>query len=1084
MNHTFRDLVDIEKLQELTDELFHMNKLPCTIISNKGEILTSSGWPEVCTNFHRKHPEIKQVCKKLTGHLPKVKGKLEESEYFVCPRGLAYVLIPIIIENEQIATISSGHILLEDPNIPTETNLSDFAKKLNLVNEGNIAELNNIHIFTEDQFKASISFISKLALMITDLGLAKMHGLEAMEEWKSLVKTLPEYIALHDLQRKYLFLNHYAEGFSEKDVIGKDFLDFIAPDNQNMVKSCFEECLDSKKPVSYSMYALGDNSSIRKYDNILVPIIENEKVVNIISIARDITEQVNTMEALQKSMNQEKRQNELLRSILESPKGMNIFSLDKNYHYIAFTVSHKETMKQMWNADIKLGMNMLDYITQQDDRLRIKINLDFALKGENIIIIEELGDPFLFRTWWENRYSPMFGDDNIIVGLTVFVTDITKRKQAQQAAIDSEIRLKALIDNVDAIVWGVDSQYRLINFNAQYQERNIQIGGKEFALGEYILDNPDISDHLRKEWMGYHKRVMQGEQIVIEKPSIIPGKAGVDMISMRPIRNNMNAIEGMAIIQRDITDQKTIESTLLFLAQNRFIDSTYDFFSLLAKFLSETLSMDFVCINRLSEDKVNIETLTVYFDGNFDKNIIYPIIGTPCQEVVDNNICCISSGAYKLFNEHKIIQEIKAEGYLGTVLLNSSGKTIGLIAMFSRKPIVKQALAENVLKIVSVTTSGELDRIHAMNQVLKSEERFRSLYEAAMDPIMLLDESFRFTDCNTATVVMFAATSKEQIINKHPSEISPEFQPDGQLSYVKANQLIEHALKEGSIKFEWLHKRFDDQLITMEISLTVIPEENKKVLLVHGRDVTERKNYTQNLAKQTEELKSSNAAKDKFFSIIAHDLKNPFNSILGFTDLMLNDFQKYSSQEIFRYLGHIGNSSKQAYALLENLLIWARTQRGNIDFQPEVIDLNPMFVEIINLLEAQAKTKNIRFTYNLFEHYIVFADRNMIETIFRNLLTNAIKFTHQNGLVTINAINQEFDVEISVKDTGIGISHENLESIFNIDSKTNTLGTEKEKGSGLGLILCKEFVEKHGGKIWCESEPGKGSTFYITLPRA
>jgi len=247
------------------------------------------------------------------------------------------------------------------------------------------------------------------------------------------------------------------------------------------------------------------------------------------------------------------------------------------------------------------------------------------------------------------------------------------------------------------------------------------------------------------------------------------------------------------------------------------------------------------------------------------------------------------------------------------------------------------------------------------------------------------------------------------------------------------------------------------------------------------RDVTERRAAEILLKKNAEELRDLNATKDKFFSIIAHDLKSPFNSILGFSDLLINNFSDYDKDEIEKYLRTIESSSKQAFELLENLLVWARSQTGSIHYQPETIELKSIIHENINLLTNQAERKNIQIFSTITDEAFVNGDRNMINTILRNLLANAIKFTPQFGKIFVSLIPNDESYEISIKDNGIGIAEENIPKLFRIDSKFSTLGTEKEKGTGLGLILCKEFVEKHGGKIWARSELGKGSTFIFSL---
>ena len=236
------------------------------------------------------------------------------------------------------------------------------------------------------------------------------------------------------------------------------------------------------------------------------------------------------------------------------------------------------------------------------------------------------------------------------------------------------------------------------------------------------------------------------------------------------------------------------------------------------------------------------------------------------------------------------------------------------------------------------------------------------------------------------------------------------------------------------------------------------------------------------VAIKTAELNELNASKDKFFSIIAHDLKNPFNTIIGFSEMLQEAVISNDQKIISKYASMINISSVQTFRLLENLLEWANSQRGKVSFNPVPISISEIIKEEFSMLDDMAKGKNIELKSNVPEKITIEADKNMIRTILRNLITNAIKFTHKNGKVEVNAITYKNHLEISVSDNGVGMSKDIMEKLFKIDANLSSRGTENERGTGLGLFLCKEFVEKHGGKIWTESEEGKGSTFKFLLP--
>ncbi len=254
-------------------------------------------------------------------------------------------------------------------------------------------------------------------------------------------------------------------------------------------------------------------------------------------------------------------------------------------------------------------------------------------------------------------------------------------------------------------------------------------------------------------------------------------------------------------------------------------------------------------------------------------------------------------------------------------------------------------------------------------------------------------------------------------------------------------------------------------------------------VLANIEDITSRKNAEIKIKESEQKLREVNLAKDKFFSIIAHDIKTPFNAILGFSGLLQDDFDNFNNDEKKTFIKNINDAAEITFKLLENLLEWSRSQTGKIIINPEKIDLSLLINDTISFLKPTAEKKSIQIHSDVNYNTTVFADINMITTTIRNLISNAIKFSFPNGLIKISVKNIDNFIEISIIDNGIGISNEDLSKIFKLDAHFKKEGTAHEQGTGLGLILCKEFVEKNGGWIWAESEPGKGSSFKFTLPK-
>ncbi|BAX82141.1 PAS domain-containing sensor histidine kinase [Labilibaculum antarcticum] len=346
------------------------------------------------------------------------------------------------------------------------------------------------------------------------------------------------------------------------------------------------------------------------------------------------------------------------------------------------------------------------------------------------------------------------------------------------------------------------------------------------------------------------------------------------------------------------------------------------------------------------------------------------------------------------------------------------------------------------------------------------------------NPLFVKNKDFIYTNCNDA-FASFLGLPKTKIINSSvydiaPKELADKYQlADCELRDSAENQTYESRVKyaDGTLHDILFHKA------------NIIDDKNEFYGIVGIMlDITERKSSEQALQESEKQLIELNATKDKLFSIIAHDLRAPFSSILGFSELLIEDAKDIDELETEEYLRLINTTTKDTLVLLDNLLNWAKSQTGQIIFDPQKLILSSIIEETIKNSNSTAKIKNISLNHIQSDEFEIDADKNMLKTVLRNLISNAIKFTKPGGRITISSIPKQSQVEISVSDNGVGINNETLTKLFEIDTNTTTKGTAEEKGSGLGLLLCKEFVEKHKGKIWAESKRGEGSIFKFTLP--
>ena len=287
------------------------------------------------------------------------------------------------------------------------------------------------------------------------------------------------------------------------------------------------------------------------------------------------------------------------------------------------------------------------------------------------------------------------------------------------------------------------------------------------------------------------------------------------------------------------------------------------------------------------------------------------------------------------------------------------------------------------------------------------------------------------------------------------------------------NKKLNSVLKQKNEEVSKANEKLEETMSELRESQKIIIDDSKSLLDLNSK-----------LLDSQDKLSNLNKTKDKFFSIIAHDLKNPIGSFKQLTEALSEDLHKMQKEEIKEYIGLMKKNARQLFELLENLLTWSRSQRDTIDFNPVDVNLTNIVENVISTLNLQAENKMITLKNEVDPEHNLMADVNMLVTVLRNLISNAIKFTPENGHVLISSKEKENTIITSIEDNGVGIPGKRLDDLFNPGCNGSTKGTAKEGGTGLGLILCKEFVEKNGGKIWVESSENKGSTFSFSLPKS
>ncbi|KAA8479726.1 PAS domain S-box-containing protein [Arcticibacter tournemirensis] len=373
----------------------------------------------------------------------------------------------------------------------------------------------------------------------------------------------------------------------------------------------------------------------------------------------------------------------------------------------------------------------------------------------------------------------------------------------------------------------------------------------------------------------------------------------------------------------------------------------------------------------------------------------------------------------------------------------------------------------------TVITFSDLSEQKLQQKKLESSEaKYRNIFKNANTGIIYVNE-YGYTVSANQSFLSLIQFSLAELQMMHYSEFTNK-------EDFETEVLLRREMKEGKreeYKIEKRYRRKDGRIIWVSSCVSAFREQLSHplfyVAVVH--DITDRKEYEQKLL-------NSNNTKDKFFSIIAHDLRNPVGSLKIMSDLLNQDLQKGNISGVTEIAGIMDKQIGNTLSLLNDLLEWSRAQTENIAFSPTPVNVRDIFSERSDFLMIQAGNKNITIEYDTDSDLMVYADRQMLNTIMRNLITNAIKFSYEKSIIFLHAEERVGWVLISITDRGIGIPKVLLEKLFLPDSKFSTYGTKNESGTGLGLLLCKEFVERHGGRIWAESEEGQGTKLLFTLP--
>jgi PAS domain S-box-containing protein len=703
--------------------------------------------------------------------------------------------------------------------------------------------------------------------------------------------------------------------------------------------------------------------------------------------------------------------------------------------------------------------------------------------------------------WFHSVFSRIKKSENKVIGIQIVSSDITEIKKAE-ASMDKANRLYAVISQINQTIVRTKTKEELLNevcrIAIEYGEFRMAWLGFIDEKTQFV--NPSIISGNEDGYLSMIKKISISNTPEGRGPTGTAIREGQHFVC-----NDIENDPSMAVWKDEALKRGYYSSIALPIKQFGKVIGAFSLYSSLPNFFDQQeISLLIKVANDISYAIDAIETEKSHqqalcaleeSEAKFRGLFTQMTEGFALHEVIyDNNHCAVDYRILDInpaFEKNVGISAQKAKGALASKLYG-----------ISPAPYldVYAAVAQTGERQSFLTYFSPLDRHFQISVFSPNQGYFATIFTDITDQKKaeeaLIDQQlFNKTLIENLPGIFYLYSYPDMKIlqwNKnHETMLGITAQelknamtakwlhPDTRDNIVSA---MHTAAQKGHAQIEVSFRRKDGTYIPFILNGARLVNNDQLFIMGFGTDITEWKKAEAALKESETRLRELNATKDKFFSIIAHDLKSPFNSIMGLSELLVEQIRNQDYEGIEEYANIIQNSSKRAMDLLLNLLEWSRSQTGRMEFNPEYIELVSLINEAIELANDPAQQKTITISKELPPKIIAYADKSMVSAILRNLLSNAIKFTRPGGAIKISVHKNKTDLHVCVNDNGVGIAPGDINKLFRLDENHTTLGTKNEKGTGLGLILCKEFIEKHNGKIWIESKAGVGSQFYFTIP--
>jgi PAS domain S-box-containing protein len=887
-------------------------------------------------------------------------------------------------------------------------------------------------VFIENEYKGGILIIEDLQVE------AAAERFEQPDFIENILSAQKSFFVVCDYAKKIKIKSKQIEDdsrFLSCDFL-TDFLKIIDCDEEKF-NNAFQYVVEEKQSLSINSNAKVDGST-GLYRISIVPDINRQSEINsVLILFTDKTEETFEKSNLEKQINELQKFHEFTSKVLDA-----IINVDLEGNIVYWSE----------NAEVLFGLSRSEIHGKSIGKIIPQFENNFTSWAEEV---EQ-------NKLWRGEYSFKQNDENKIIlmqasiiheiipeQIIILCTNITEKAKFEREIRSSEEKYRNIVINTQEYIFTFEVNGNLTYANPYFLEL--------FGYNEIEIKNLKFFDLLSPDYLELFASVRENSN-QWEKNSIeleLIKKDGTKVFvfgNITTIKEIDGSIKYCNAVFNDISEKKETEKNLLLIKS--VFEASNDGIAIQYKRKYILVNDRFVEMfgYEKSEDVIGKDPLDFVAEEDYVK-IANQI--TESEKVTEQHKKIEFTGLRQ--NGSKFIVEKTASSY-------QTGEGIYIVSTL--RDVTRE---REILRNLELSETRYRNILENIDDCLWSSEKVNDqfgevFYSSAIQKI------------TGYTAEMFKNDSRLWIKIIHPSD-----------SGKVIAELRKFYKSKSSKNFETEYRIINNIGSTVWIrnKIFVLRDRNSVIQKIFGlvSDITLRKRAEDNLLKSTEELKIINNTKDKFISIISHDLRTPFSSILGFTDILLNDEDLTVSKQK-QYVTMIQESARNMLSLVNSLLDWTRIQTGRIAFNPKRTNAINIVNKAVSMLSGAALQKNINLSVRIFDDFFIHADENLILQVFTNLISNAIKFTRLGGTISINAKPHEKSrfIQFSVKDNGIGIKSDDMSKLFRIDSKFSTLGTSGERGSGLGLTLVKEIINKHGGEITVESEPGKGSEFIFTLP--